>query len=256
MRAREQVQVSIADYVGTIILSRPPHNFVNVELMAALVDCLQDLDTDEDCRVIVLGTDGKNFCAGADFSGIETGMGFVDSAKLYTQAMRLFDTRKPIVAAVQGAAVGAGAGLALTADFRIACASTRFVFNFNSLGFHPGFGLSYTLPRLVGTQIAARLFYTGDRVSGEEALAIGLADELAPEGEVRQRAQALALRIAQAAPRAVESTRETLRQGFAKDVRAFNAREQELQQVQFASEDFREGIKAAAERRLPVFRGT
>lgn len=256
MKIHEQVQVSIEDYVGTIILNRPPHNFVNVELMEALVHCLQELDANEDCRAVVLGTEGKNFCAGADFSGIQTGEGFVDSAKLYTQAMRLFDTRKPIVAAIQGAAVGAGAGLALVADFRIACASTRFTFNFNSLGFHPGFGLSYTLPRLIGTQKAARLFYTGDSVFGEEALTIGLVDELAPEGDLRQRAHALALRIGQAAPLAVQTTRETLRQGLARDVRTFNSREQELQKVQFASEDFREGIKAAAERRLPFFRGT
>ena len=249
------IQVWADGHVRTVLLNRPPHNFVDVESMTCLADTLHALDADEDCRVIVLGSQGKSFCAGADFSGVPGGAGVLDSAALYSQAMRLFRTRKPIIAAIQGAAIGAGAGLALAADFRIACAASRFAVNFNRLGFHPGFGLSCTLPRLVGQQMAARLFYVGDRIHGERMVELGLADELAPDDQVRERAQALAREIANSAPQAVQSTRETLRRGLADEVAAINARELAIQGPQFGSQDFREGVAAAAERRLPVFTG-
>ena len=249
------VQVSVDGHVSTVLLSRPPHNFVDIDALKALADSLHALDDDADCRAIVLGSQGKSFCAGADFSAVPGGGGMLDSAALYSQAMRLFRTRKPIVAAVQGAAIGAGAGLALMADFRIACRASRFSVNFNRLGFHPGFGLSCTLPRLVGPQVAARLFYTGERIGGERMLELGLADELVPDGEVRERAQALAREIAISAPQAVQSTRQTLRLGLADQVAALNKRELSIQGPQFATQDFREGVAAAAERRLPVFIG-
>lgn len=249
------LQVSTDGHVTTVLLCRPPHNFIDLEATAALADTLHALDADETCRAIVLGAQGKSFCAGADFSAVPGGGGVMDSAALYGQAMRLFRTRKPIVAAIQGAAIGAGAGLALVADFRIACSASRFSVNFNRLGFHPGFGLSCTLPRLVGPQVAARLFYLGDRIDGERMVQLGLADELAPDDQVRERAQALAREIAISAPQAVQSTRETLRLGLADQVEAINARELAIQRPQFASQDFREGIAAAAERRLPAFTG-
>ena len=104
---------------------------------------------------------------------------------------------------MHGAAVGGGLGLALVADFRVTCQEARFSANFNRLGFHPGFGLTATLPRLVGAQQAALLFYTGRRIPGDEAVRIGLADVLVPQAEVRSAAQALALEIAQSAPLAV-----------------------------------------------------
>ena len=115
---------------------------------------------------------------------------------------------------MHGAAVGGGLGLALVADFRVTCQEARFSANFNRLGFHPGFGLTATLPRLVGAQQAALLFYTGRRIPGDEAVRIGLADLLVPQAEVRSAAQALALEIAQSAPLAVMSTRETVRRGL------------------------------------------
>jgi len=112
------------------------------------------------------------------------------------------------------------------------------------------------LPRLVGVQQAARLFYIGERIDGARAVAIGLADELVPDADIRVRAQAFARQIAESAPLAVQSTRETLRRGLADEVQSFNARELELQRVQFASRDFREGVAAASERRTPLFNGT
>ena len=243
------------NHVWTLTLRRPPHNFVNIELLGRLADVLERLDGEPECRAVVLASEGKSFCAGADFSGSLVGGKVLDSARLYEQGLRLFRTRKPMVAAVHGAAIGAGVGLALAADFRVTCASARFSVNFNRLGFHPGFGLSVTLPRVVGPQKAALLFYTGRRIGGTEAVAIGLADELADDAEVLRHAAELAKDIATSAPLAVQSTRLTLRHALAGEVEAALQRELGIQRDQLESADFMEGVAAMAQRRTPVFRG-
>lgn len=238
--------------VVVLELDRPPHNHLHVDVLKDMADTLERLDQDDNCRAIVLAAAGKVFSAGADFSPAGGGAAN-DTASFYAQAMRLFRTRKPIVAAVQGATVGAGLGLALVADFRVTCPEARFSANFNRLGFHPGFGLSITLPRLVGEQQAALLFYTGRRIDGVEAHRIGLADVLVPAEQLRETALDLAAEIAISAPLAVESTRETLRLGLADQVQSANARELDIQRVQFATEDFKEGVAAMAQRRPPSF---
>jgi len=240
--------------VAVIELRRAPHNFVSVALLRDLADVLAGLDADDECRGVVLCSGLKAFSAGADFSGPGDVGEVPDPSPIYAQAMRLFRNAKPIVAAVEGAAIGAGLGLALVADFRIATSAARFSAAFARLGFHPGFGLSVTLPRLVGEQKAALLMYTGRRIGGDEALAIGLVDELVPEGAAKDRALALAHEIATSAPLAVESIRATLRLGLAERIAAANQRELSIQHEQFRTDDFREGIAAAAERRQPAFR--
>jgi len=259
------IRTTFDGHVATVVFNRPPHNFANPPLIRELLQTLQALDADDNCRCVVLTSEGKNFCAGVDFSGAvgeDSGGGDTAdrdtgdvAAGLYATALKLFTTRKPIVAAVQGAAVGAGAGLALVADFRIVTADTRFAFNFNRLGFHPGFGISHTLPRLVGVQKAAALMYTGRRFGGEEAVAMGLADELAPADALLATAQAFAKNIAESAPVAVQSTRQTLRAGLAEAVQAINQHELAEQRLHFATADFQEGVKAMAERRTPAFTG-
>lgn len=242
-------------HVAHLRWSRPPHNHVDPDFMRRLADQLDALDADPDCRVVVLSAEGKAFCAGADFSGADKGAD-IDPAPFYQHAMRLFDTRKPMVAAVHGAAIGAGLGLALVADFRVAGPATRLSANFVRLGFHPGFGLSETLPRLIGAQRASTLLYTGRRIDGATALALGVVDELADSDDaVLTCAMAWAQELAGAAPAALQSTRATLRQGLADAVKAANQRELELQREQFKMADFREGIAATAERRQPVFTG-
>ncbi|WP_439687662.1 Enoyl-CoA hydratase [Cupriavidus oxalaticus] len=253
MSSDADIQLSREGHVARIVLSRPPHNFVDADVMRRLADTLLALDEDPDCRAIVLASGVGAFCAGADFSGAGQGGVANDPAGFYVHAMKLYRNRKPIVAAVAGAAVGAGLGLALVADFRVTCAEARFSANFNRLGFHPGFGLSVTLPRLVGEQQAALLCYTGRRISGTDAVAIGLADELVAKADVNDRAMALAQEIASSAPLAVETTRATLREGLADRIAEVNQHELAIQRGQFLSEDFREGVAAMAERRTPVF---
>src|SRR3989442_3883046 len=170
----EDVTVAVEDNIATVEFHRPPNNFFDVELIRSLVDAVFALDADPACRAIVLCSEGKNFCAGADL-GPQSDL--VDqTAGLYAQAVQLFSARKPIVAAVQGAAVGGGLGLALATDFRVATPETRFSCNFARLGFHQGFGISVTLPAVVGQQRALELMYTGGFVEEEARLAIGPAD--------------------------------------------------------------------------------
>jgi enoyl-CoA hydratase/carnithine racemase len=253
----KDIGVSLSERVGTVEIRRPPNNFFDNSMIAQIGEAFEAFDRDSECRAIVLAAEGKAFCAGADFSNRpETGAAAESTGKhLYKEATRLFRTKKPIVAAVHGPAVGGGLGLALVADFRVTCEEARFSANFNRLGFHPGFGLTATLPRLVGPQKAALLFYTGRRIAGDEAVAIGLADILVAQTEVRSAAHKLAVEIAQSAPLAVVSTRETIRRGLADHIEAQTERELIEQDWQRRTADFKEGVKAMAERRLPNFQG-
>jgi len=255
----KEIGVSLDGFVATVEMRRPPHNFFDAQLINAIGTAFERLDADPACRAIVLAAEGRSFCAGADFSKrMDTGT-VQEAARsgagrhLYKEAIRLFRTRKPVVGAIHGAAIGGGLGLALVPDFRVTCSEARFSANFNRLGFHPGFGLTATLPRLVGAQQAALLFYTGRRISGDEAVRIGLADQLVAQAEVRSAAQALALEIAQSSPLAVMATRETVRRGLVDLVEAATERELVEQDWLRRTEDFQEGIKAYAERRLPDF---
>lgn len=256
-RSFKDIGVDVANLVGTIEIRRPPHNYFDNALINQIADALEDLDRDAACRAVVLCADGKSFCAGADFANRpSTGANEEGGTKhLYKEATRLFRTKKPIVAAVQGAAIGGGLGLAMMADFRVTCPEARFSANFTRLGFHPGFGLTHTLPRAVGEQKAALLFYTGRRVPGEEAVAIGMADMLVPLDQIRKAATDLATEIAQSAPLGVVSTRETMRRGLADAVEAATERELVEQDWLRRTADFKEGVKATAERRLPNFQG-
>ncbi len=244
-------------HVAVVTLQRPPHNFFDRILIAQLADILEALDTQPQCRAIVLAAQGKSFCAGANFtdgSGQEI-VGGTGERHLYDEALRLFSTAKPVVGAIQGAAIGGGLGLALVPDFRVGCAAARFSANFALLGVHPGFGLTHTLPALVGQQKANLLLYTGRRIKGEEALEIGLLDQLVPAGQVLDAAIGLAGEIARAAPLGVQRTRATSRRGLVESVRSAMDREKAEQAELSQTADFREGIAATAERRTPDFKG-
>jgi enoyl-CoA hydratase/carnithine racemase len=160
-----------------------------------------------------------------------------------------------VVAAVQGAAVGGGLGLALSADFRVAAESTRFQANFARLGIHHGFGLTVSLPAVIGPQRASEMLLTGAPVNGAEALGISLCDRLAPAEELRAHAHVLAAEIAAGAPLAVRAMRATLRGDLAERVRRATAREADEQVMLFATADFQEGVRAGSERRAPEFTG-
>lgn len=250
------------DHVATAEIRRPPNNFFDLALIDSLAEGFGALDDDPACRAIVLCAEGKHFCAGANFAGGDDGD--AEQPKnpdgtprhLYDAAVALFSTRTPVVAAIQGAAVGGGLGLACMPDFRVAAPEARFTANFARLGFHHGFALSTTLPDLVGKQRALELLYTGRRVKGDEAVAIGLADRLVPLDELRPAAHDLAAEIAASAPLAVTSIRETMRGDLARRVREATDREMVEQDRLRKTDDWREGVRAMAERRTPDFTGS
>jgi 2-(1,2-epoxy-1,2-dihydrophenyl)acetyl-CoA isomerase len=258
---REQIgDVSVEtgeDFVATVEIHRPPANFFDVALIRSLADVYDLLDADHSVRAAVLCSEGRHFCAGADFNAESAAAALApgDTAPLYREAVRLFAASTPVVAAVQGAAIGGGLGLACSADFRVACPESRFAANFARLGFHQGFGLSVTLPAIVGQQAALELLYTGRRIGGEEAGRIGLADRIVAQAEVRAAAHAFAAQIAGSAPLAVASIRQTMRGHLAGAVRAITEREDAEQVRLRRTADFAEGIAASAARRPPVFRG-
>lgn len=243
-------------HLGWIELARGPHNYFDEVMIQAIADACERFEADNSCRVIVLCAEGKAFCAGANFSGdsrIVKQRSPREVNPLYNHAIRIFSCTKPIVVEVQGAAIGGGLGLALVGDFRVASTNARFSANFNRLGFHPGFGLSHTLPALVGLQKAARLFYTGQRIDGSQALSMGLVDELTTPEDLRSKTTALAREIAISSPRAVQSTRTTLKGLEVEKIRQAVARESTEQAWQLKLPDFQEGVAAMAERRNPQF---
>jgi enoyl-CoA hydratase/carnithine racemase len=248
--------VTLTGHVATVEIQRPPANYFDLALIDALASAYEYLEDEPDCRAIVLGSDGRHFCAGANF-GAPAGDDAdpVGTDALYARSLTLFSLSKPVVAAVQGGAVGGGAGLALSADFRVGEPASWFAFNFARLGIHQGFGISATLPRVVGQQKALELLYTARRIKGPDALAAGLFDRLAEPGAVRAAAQELAAEIAAAAPLAVQRIRRTMRAALVEEVRAAHPVEAQRQRELFGTRDFRRGVDAAAQREDPIFEG-
>jgi enoyl-CoA hydratase/carnithine racemase len=252
---------NLGDFVALVEIQRAPNNFFDVDLIHSLVAAFDELDEDPECRVSVLASAGKHFCAGANFGSPR------DSAErstrseeggnpLYREAVRLFRNRKQVIAAVQGAAVGGGFGLAMFPDFRVGCPEARFTANFVKLGFTPGFGLTHTLPRIIGQQAAADLFYTGRRMGGEEAHRVGILDRMVPQAEVRDAAIAYAREIAENAPLALMSVRASMRGALADAVQAATDHEGREQFRLQRTNDHKEGVKAVAERRPGNFTGS
>lgn len=244
-------------HVAVVEIRRPPANFFDAELLGAIATAAEELQNDGTTRAIVLCSQGKHFCAGANFgSDALTPAKRGDSAAdIYRQGIRLFEAELPIVAAVQGAAVGGGLGLACAADFRVASASSRFHANFSSLGFHHGFALSVTLPRIIGEQRALDILANSRRIDGVEAASIGLVDRLVDDGEVLSGAIALAEHLCALAPLAVRAIKSTLKSDQWERVRAALEHELAEQRRLWATKDSEIGIEAGINRQVPVFIG-
>jgi enoyl-CoA hydratase/carnithine racemase len=253
----KDIAVTHEGHVAIIEIQRPPLNFFDLQLIRDIADALESIDANGEIRAVVLAAQGKAFCAGANLnpSDAQVTGETRDGGHLYVEAVRIFRNKKPIVAAVQGAAIGGGFGLSMSADFRVTCPEARFAANFTRLGFHPGFGLTVTLPEAIGKTNAELMFYTSRRVTGEQALAMGLASVLVPQEKVREAALSLAHEIAECSPLGLLSTRATMRGALAERVRAATDHELIEQNRLRQTDDFREGVKSTAERRSANFTG-
>ena len=237
--------------VAVVSFSRGPHNFLSyafLEQMSAAVESAAE----NGARAVVLRTPSRHFCAGADFMRPASG---TVGPSIYDIVPRLMSWPVPVVAAVGGAAVGGGLGLALAADFRVVAGPAYFLANFTRLGITPGFGLSVTLPSLIGWQRAADLLYSSRRVDAEEALRIGLADRCVDVSELDEQAEAFATEIALGAPAAIAAARSQLRSGLIGPLPGALESERSTQERLMATEDFREGVNAWRDRRTPEFEG-
>ncbi len=246
-------------HVGEILFSRPPHNFASPALIGKIADALEAFDAAPNIRCSVLVAEGKSFCGGADLGGDDSlvgqaGMDVV--GQLYQQAARLHRRKKPMIAAVQGAAVGAGLGLALAADFRVASPEARFSANFVRLGFHPGFGLTHSVPRLIGAHRASWMMLSAERVKPDVALEWGLIDKLTPLAGLLAEAHRMADEIAQNAPLALIAVRKTMLAGVADQMEAAMRQEHAEQTILKATADYKEGVASVFERRDAHFSGT
>src|SRR5712672_1335893 len=217
-------------HVGLIEIRKPPLNFFDVALINQIADALEEFDREVEIRASVLAAQGKAFCAGANFG----------DPKRQEQEER--------------AKADPASNLPISSG-SVACPEARFSANFTKLGFHPGFGLTATLPELIGKNNAELIFYTSRRVTGEEATRMGLANLCVAQDQVRTEAMKLAAEIAESSPLGLIATRATMRAGLADRVLAATNHELVEQTKLRATEDFKEGVKATAERRVANFRG-
>jgi enoyl-CoA hydratase len=257
----------VEEGVDLVTLDRPDSlNAMNHELVAAIHDALDAADADHSCRVVVLTGAGRAFCAGLDLEGpgsapgtdgvgrAQTGM--LSQQHIATLVTHMRAVRKPIIAAVNGAAAGGGLALALASDVRVASESARFNVAFVRIGLSGcDVGVSYLLPRLVGASRAFELMLTGRFVGAEEAERIGLVSRVVPDGEVVDAALETAAQIAANSPFGVWMTKEVMWSNLeAGSLQAAIDLENRTQILTTFTEDMPEAMRAFLEKRAPQFR--
>ncbi|MBD1373454.1 enoyl-CoA hydratase/isomerase family protein [Hazenella sp. IB182357] len=259
----EVVKLSKQDGVGILTLNRPEvFNAINQDLLSTLSEKLTEIENDDEIRAVVLTGEGKAFCSGQDLkdvsilqSGEEISLGGPVRERYNPLVMQMVNLRKPIIAAVNGIAAGAGFSLALACDMRFVAAESKMVQAFVRIGLAPDTGSSYFLPRLVGVGKAMELMFTGKDITAEEALQLGIANQVLPQDQLLPATLAFAKKLAQGPTKAIGLTKQAVYRGAELNVADALEYEAVVQDEAGKTHDFLEGVQAFAEKRFPKYRG-
>lgn len=263
----DAVRVERDGAVATVVLARPERrNALSLDMVHTFEEVVRGLAEERELRAVVLTGAGRAFCAGADFtalgalaaqSGLEGPLAMHAAIeRLYRAFLALDELGVPLIAAVNGAAVGGGLGIALLCDIRIVAEDAKIGANFSQLGFHSGMGITALLPAAIGYEAAAELLFTGALIRGREAVALGLARRALPADEVLPAAVALAQQIAESAPLAVRWMKRTLRTAARRDLPEALRAEAMAQALLLQSGDAQRGVGAMLSKKKPRFKGS
>jgi enoyl-CoA hydratase/carnithine racemase len=262
----EQLLCSVRDHVATVSFNRPERrNALGDIVTPALREILLVLEADPDVRVIVLTGEGKAFCAGGDVKGMGAGRGedsrTVDEKirelqhRQHGLTLRLHELPKPTIAALPGAAAGAGMSIALACDIRIGSTNAFLVPGFAAIGLSGDYGGSWQLTQLVGPAKAKEIYFSGRRVAAEEALALGILNEVVAEDRLAARTAELAGQIASGPPLAIRYMKQNINRATQADFRTCLDWEADRLVRVAQTADHREAVQAFIEKRPPTFRG-
>src|SRR5438552_15052339 len=255
----------VKDAVATLTLNRPERlNALGDTLRDDLYDAVLRASQDTEVRVLVVARAGKGFCAGGDVKAMnDTREGRAPARPLEDKVAPLRDrtvlafrdSPKPVIAAVNGAAAGAGMNLALGCDIRLASTAAKFAQAFVKRGLHPDWGGTYFLPRVVGAAKACELIFTGEIIDAQEALRLGIVSAVHTPEALMPAARALARKIADGPPVAIRLAKRAIYHSLECDLRQALEFETYAQNICFETEDAGEGISAFVQKRPPAFRG-
>ncbi|WP_248963717.1 enoyl-CoA hydratase-related protein [Sphaerisporangium perillae] len=258
----DHVLYSVEEGVATITLNRPDAmNALTISMKAALLEALEHARDDAEARAVLLTGAGRGFCAGQDLrehaDNLDAGVGLDNTVRAHYNPIILTITGmgKPVIAAVNGFAAGAGASLALACDFRVAADGAKFAMAFLGIGLAPDSGASWTLPRLVGAAKARELLLLGEPVTAARALELGMVTSVVPGDELTASARALAVRLAQGPTQAYGATKQALDFSAAHSLEDSLEMEADLQDACAKTEDHHNATRAFLAKRRPTFDG-
>jgi 2-(1,2-epoxy-1,2-dihydrophenyl)acetyl-CoA isomerase len=246
--------------VRVLSLNRPEkYNSFNREMALALQDALDACATDDSVRCVVLTGAGKGFCAGQDLAEASD-VANLDFRKLVAEhynktILKMRNLQKPVIAAVNGVAAGAGANIALAADIVLASRSATFIQAFSKISLIPDSGGTFFLPRMIGAQRALALTLTGDKITAEEAAQMGMVYRVYDDEQFPHAWQSVAEMLSQGATKAFWLTKQLINESFSNTLEQQLEREMEIQAEAGATADFAEGVQAFLEKRKPEFKG-
>jgi 2-(1,2-epoxy-1,2-dihydrophenyl)acetyl-CoA isomerase len=245
--------------IAYIKLNNPDKlNSFNQKMSFELQSSLDMAQSDEEVRAVLLSGEGRAFSAGQDLAEAISGEFAIDEIvrKHYNPIItKIREHSKPVIAAVNGVAAGAGANIALACDIVIAKESAKFIQAFSGIGLIPDSGGTYTLPRLVGSQRASALMLTGDKISAKEAYEMGMIYKYFSDDTFDDAVDNLTLKISKMPTKAISLTKKLLNQSFSNDLQAQLSLETELQKEASESYDYNEGVEAFLQKRKPEFKG-